>query len=136
MERRVIRSCSSCTNLLLRSREGGVDEEIGDAEVGLDGWEAGGIWGETTPGGTVSWVECAWDELGVEDAVSLFSEVVKAAESKVDMSVARPSVGPAVDDDSVVTMQSVGCVLAVFCHDCVSHEFKGDGFGPRDVSPV
>jgi hypothetical protein len=111
---------------LLSSREGGVNEEIGDAVVGMDGSETGGIWGESAPGGSVSWVEGAQDELGEEDAVGFLSEVMKAAESKVDMSVVRLTVGPAIDDNAVVTMQSVGCVLAVFCHNCLSHELKGD----------
>ena len=92
----------------------------------MDGREAGWIWGEATPGGSVSWIEGAWDELDEECAVGSFSEVMKAAESKVDMPVARLTVGPAVDDDTVVAMQSVGRVLAVLCHDCLSHELKGD----------
>jgi hypothetical protein len=55
---------------------------------------------------------------------------------KVQLAVARPSLGPAIDNDSVVAMWSVGCALAMFCHECVSHEFEGNQFGPCDVSTV
>jgi hypothetical protein len=44
---------------LVEIEGGGIDEEIGDAVVGMDGGEAGGIWGESTPGGSVGWVEGA-----------------------------------------------------------------------------
>ena len=33
-------------------------------------------------------------------------------------------------------MELVEIVLAMFDHDCLGHEFKGDGFGPRDVASV
>jgi len=88
----------------LRSREGGINEEVGDAVVGLGWLKAGGMRWESASGGTVSWIEGAWDILCKEAAVGLVNEVVKAAESNVDMSVAGTSLVPAFDDDSVVAV--------------------------------
>jgi hypothetical protein len=81
-------SSSSCVDLLLSLREGGIDEEVGEAGVGVDWSETGGIWGKTASRGTVSWVEGTWDVAGEEDGIGFVSEVMKAAESKVDVLVA------------------------------------------------
>ena len=55
------------------------------------------------------------------------------AESSVDMSIAGSPSRPTVDNDSVVAMELVEIVLAMFSHNCLGHELKGNGFGPCDV---